>query len=653
MNNPLLWTPDPAQVAVSNMQRFLSFVRTTHSLDHIIDYESLYKWSIYDIDVFWKTLLDFSGIIYEGNTTPCRTGTTMPNVQFFPELRLNIAENLLRFRDTRTALISISESRDRVEISYEQLQREVKMLQSPLADLRLQPGDRVAGLLPNIAEAPVAMLAASSLGGTWTSCSPDFGTQGILDRFGQVKPRVLFAVNGYTHRGQTISCMEKLEAIAEAIPEIEKVVVLPLIDEIPTDSEQFPDRFISWESFRSDDDGTQLEFVRCSWNHPLYIMYSSGTTGTPKCIVHGAGGTLLQHFKELALHCDVQREDNITYLTTCGWMMWNWLVSALFLGSRVTTFDGFPAHPTLNRVWDLIEDEGITHFGTSPRYLAACRRRMHPAESHDLTDLRVMMSTGAPLLPEDFDYVYDKVKPNVQLSSISGGTDIISCFMLGNPMTPVFSGELQTIGLGMDVIAADSNGDPAIGEKGELVCRQPFISMPVGFWDDDDGAKYREAYFDVTPGVWYHGDFVTHTRSVGQSGGMIVYGRSDATLKPGGVRIGTAEIYRIVESHPAVADSIVVGQSWRGDIRIVLFVILEDEHVWNDELIDDLRKEIAAHATAKHVPSVIRKVNKIPYTLSGKKVELAVRDLLHGEEPRNVEALADPTALDCYRNLNI
>ena len=333
--------------------------------------------------------------------------------------------------------------------------------------------------------------------------------------------------------------------------------------------------------------------------------------------------------------------------------MWNWLVSALFLGSRVTTFDGFPAHPTLNRVWDLIEDEGITHFGTSPRYLAACRRRMHPAESHDLTDLRVMMSTGAPLLPEDFDYVYDKVKPNVQLSSISGGTDIISCFMLGNPMTPVFSGELQTIGLGMDVIAADSNGDPAIGEKGELVCRQPFISMPVGFWDDDDGAKYREAYFDVTPGVWYHGDFVTHTRSVGQSGGMIVYGRSDATLKPGGVRIGTAEIYRIVESHPAVADSIVVGQSWRGDIRIVLFVILEDEYAWSDELIDDLRKEIATHSTAKHVPSVIRKVNKIPYTLSGKKVELAVRDLLHGEEPRNVEALADPTALDCYRNLDI
>lgn len=640
-----LWSPKRMAVESTAMWSFMKRAEKETGL-RFPAYGDFHAWSVGKYKEFWKLFLKFSAIEVEGDYEPVCDSETMPGVRFFPNLRLNFAQNLLRFQDEQTALVSVSESRDTVKVTYGELSDRVSELAAAMRKMGIRSGDRVAGYLPNIWETVAAMLAATSLGATWSSCSPDFGVRGVLDRFGQIGPRLLFSVNAYMYNGKVFDCLEKLDAIQAAIPEIEKVVVIPLVK---GHGDGFAEgKVTTWESFASEP-AQAMTFEMVPFNHPLYIMYSSGTTGAPKCIVHGAGGTLLQHAKELILHSDLRRDDNITYFTTCGWMMWNWLVSSLFVGSTVTLFDGSPSYPDMSTLWRLVEKERITHFGTSARYINSCRGKVTPKSSFDLDRLRVILSTGSPLLVEDFEWIYEEVKKNVCLSSISGGTDIISCFMLGNPVLPVYRGEIQCLGLGMDVAAFDEGGRPVTGQKGELVCRKPAPSMPICFFNDPDNAKYRKAYFEKYPGIWWHGDFIELT----PHGGVIVYGRSDATLNPGGVRIGTAEIYRIVEALPEVEDSLVIGQPWEGDVRVVLFVKLAKGITLSEALADKIRKAIRSEATPRHVPKIIWAVEKIPYTINGKKVEIAVLDIVSGLEPKNKEALSDPTALDCYRNLKV
>ncbi len=612
------------------------------------DYDALHRFSVERYGDFWAYLLEWSGVRYEGELAPAVVDPRMPGARFFPNVRLSFTENLLRFADDATALVSLSESRPAVRLSYAALRAEVARVQQGLIAMGVREGDRVAGFVPNAAEAVIAMLATAGLGATWTSCSPDFGVQGVLDRFGQVKPKVLFAPNAYVYNGKRFDCLEKLAAITEGLPELEHLVLIPFVPEHATALSVRP-RLTLFGDLGAP--GHELVCKRLPFDHPLYVMYSSGTTGVPKCIVHGQGGTLLQHVKELVLHSDVRRDSNLTYFTTCGWMMWNWLVSALFTGCTVTVYDGSPSYPDLGRLWQLAEDERLTHFGTSAKFIASCRGKISPRAVAKLDRLETLLSTGSPLLPEDFDWLYAAVKDDLQVSSISGGTDIISCFMLGNPLLPVYRGEIQALGLGMDVAALDEGGRPVVGQKGELACRSPFPSMPVRFWNDPDGEKYRKAYFDKIPGVWVHGDYIELTGSQGQSGGIVVYGRSDATLNPGGVRIGTAEIYRLVETLPEIDDSLVIGQPWQGDVRVVLFVKLAAGVSFDDALVARLQRTIKDGATPRHVPKIILPVAKIPYTLSGKKTELAVLEVVTGTEPKNKEALADASALDCYREL--
>ena len=644
MTNKRLWTPD-TQASHSEMARYIEHVRSQFPEADVSGYDSLYRWSIDHYDQFWADWLEYSGVIYEGSINPPTTGEGLRATTFFPEVRLNFAENLLRHDGDSPAICGVSESREDTTITHSELRRQVAAIQQSLLRAGLQIGDRVAAFMPNIPETVVAALATTASGAIWSSCSPDFGVASVVDRFEQIEPTVLFCVNGYIHNGKLIDCREKIDQIKSSLPSVSQVVVIELVDLPMADNS-----FTAWSEWAAPT-GTQPGFARLPFNHPLYIMYSSGTTGKPKCIVHGAGGTLLQQLKELRLHSDVKPGDNITYVTTCGWMMWNWLIAALSTGAQVTLFDGFPATPTISRLWDLIDQAGITHFGTSPKFLGACRRRLEPKTSHALDSLRVIMSTGAPLQSEDFDWVYEKVKSDVQLSSISGGTDIISCFMLGNPTLPVHRGEIQCLGLGMDVEAADADFNAVVNTKGELVCKSPFVSMPVAFWNDDDGEKYRNAYFAEREDRWCHGDLIEMTGSNGTCGGVIVYGRSDATLKPGGVRIGTAEIYRIVEELSEVEDSLVIGQPWRGDIRVVLYIKPIQGRQLDDELKSAIREALKTKASARHVPGLILQVEKIPYTRSGKKVELAVRDIAIGRSPANRDSLADPTALDCYDSL--
>jgi len=615
----------------------------------------MHRWSVDHFEDFWKEMLKFSGIIYEGLEDPVihlkNKELITPGGHFFPNIKLNFAKNLLRFRDNQTALVSITESRETLRYSYKELFTAVGQVASRLQKMGVQPEDCIAGFLPNASEAVISMLAVASMGAAWSSCSPDFGVRGVLDRFGQIKPRILFAANAYIYNGKKFDCLEKIEKIVQSIPEIKKVVIIPFVIDHPSESPALKEKAVTWNDFL-DPSANTLSFPHFLFNHPLYIMYSSGTTGIPKCIVHGAGGTLLQHAKELMLHSDLNRGDNIIYFTTCGWMMWNWLVSSLFVGATVTLFDGSPSYPDLKVLWKLADDEEITHFGTSAKFLGACRsRNIIPKNKFLLKKLRVVLSTGSPLLPEDFDWTYSNVKSNLQLSSISGGTDIISCFFLGNPVLPVHRGEIQCFGLGMDVASFDTNGQPVKAEKGELVCRKPFPSMPIFFWNDKYFTRYKNAYFDRMSGVWFHGDYIALTESQGTAGGIVVYGRSDATLNPAGVRIGTAEIYRLVETLPEVEDSIVIGQPWKGDARVVLFVKLSSGVSFSDELMVKIKKTIRSGATPRHVPAIIFPVEKIPYTISGKKVELAVLEVVQGRYPKNKEALADPTSLECYRNL--
>jgi acetoacetyl-CoA synthetase len=568
----------------------------------------------------------------------------MPGARWFEGSRLNFAENLLRYRDERTALVFRGEQGHRESLSYAELYNRVAALAAALRQSGVIEGDRVAAFMPNRMETIIGMLATTSIGAIWSSCSPDFGVNGVLDRFGQVEPKILIATDGYFYAGKTIDSRGRIREVLDKLETVERVVVAPYVEARP-DVSMIP-KAVLWDDF-VEPSATDIEFAQLPFDHPVYIMFSSGTTGAPKCIVHGAGGTLIQHLKELVLHTDLGRDDRIFYFTTCGWMMWNWLVSSLAVGATVILYDGQPFTPQPGSLMRMAAEEGISVFGTSAKYLAALEKAGEkPGLNYDLSALKAILSTGSPLLPESFDYVYRDIKRDLCLSSISGGTDIVSCFALGNPILPVWRGELQCRGLGMAVDVYDAEGHPVRRQKGELVCTRAFPSMPIRFWNDPDGQRYHKAYFERFPGVWCHGDFAELT----EHDGVIIYGRSDAVLNPGGVRIGTAEIYRQVQKVPEVLESIAVGQEWKDDIRIVLFVRLREGVTLDDALVDRIRRTIRENATPRHVPAKVLAVTDIPRTISGKIVELAVQDTIHGRAVKNTDALANPQALDEFRD---
>ena len=650
--------PDPGRVERANLTAFIRHIQRNQpeGAEAVSDFSSLYRWSVERPDAFWPEVWRFCGVIAEER--PGREPWDQvvvgldrmapPDREFGPQwfsgARLNFAENLLRHADDRAALVFWNERGRQREISYRELNEQVRSVAAALAAEGVVPGDRVAGFMPNLPETVIAMLGAASLGAIWSSCSPDFGANGVLDRFGQIQPKVLFCADGYRYAGKDIDSLTRVREVRERIPEIRRVVVVPYLRERPGMGGMAD--AVTWEewTFRR---SVVPSFRRFSFDHPLYIMYSSGTTGLPKCMAHGAGGTLLQHLKELVLHTDLRRDDRIFYFTTCGWMMWNWLVSSLAVGATVVLYDGAPLFPA-RILWDMAEREKITVFGTSAKYIALMEKEgLEPGRTHDLGALRAVLSTGSPLAAHSYDYVYRSLKRDLHLASISGGTDIISCFALGNPIGPVWRGELQTRGLAMSVEVFDPEGRPVREAEGELVCTRPFPSMPVGFWNDPQCTKYHAAYFSQYPGVWRHGDWARLTRH----DGMVILGRSDATLNPGGVRIGTAEIYRQVEQLPEVIESLVVGQEWEGDVRIVLFVRLRPGEALDEPLRERIRRCIRDYTSPHHVPRKILQVEDIPRTISGKITELAVREVLHGRPVKNVDALANPEALELFRDL--
>ena len=644
-----LWQPSPEAIAATQMDQFRRLVNEQFGLD-LADYSDLYQWSVDQREDFWRTLWDFGEVIASERSDAVLGKDVMPGAEWFPQAKLNFAENLLRYRDDRIALVERLENGARRELSYADLYRRVERLAAALVAQGVEQGDRVAGFMPNVIDTVVAMLATNSLGAIWTSCSPDFGINGVFDRFGQVAPKVLFACEGYFYNGKTIDSLPRLREIVARIDSIEKLVVVPVARSAEETATAIGDidKAAALDNFVGAAPERALTFAQTEFNHPLYIMYSSGTTGVPKCIVHGVGGTLLQHLKEHRLHTDLKRDDALFYFTTCGWMMWNWLASGLACGATLVLFDGSPFYPAAEGLWDMVDEENISVFGTSAKYIAALEKSgRKPRESHKLEKLRAVLSTGSPLAHEGFRYVYRDIKEDVCLSSISGGTDIISCFALGNPTLPVYAGELQCRGLGMAVEVWNDDGKPVVGEKGELVCSKSFPCMPIGFWNDEDGSKYHSAYFENWPGVWAHGDYAEIT----EHGGVVIYGRSDAVLNPGGVRIGTAEIYRQVEKVEEVLDSICIGQEWRDDVRVVLFVVLREGVELNDELVQKIRSTIRANTTPRHVPAKVIQVADIPRTISGKIVELAVRNVVHGKPVKNQEALANPEALKLYEDL--
>ncbi|WP_419656440.1 AcsA5: acetyl-coenzyme A synthetase (acetate--CoA ligase) [Desulfosarcina variabilis str. Montpellier] len=641
----LLWEPSDERVQNANMTAFINGINQEYD-QHINDYNDLWQWSVTNISDFWQEMWAYGGVIASTQpTTIINNDKTMPGARWFEGARLNFAENLLRFRDEQTAIIFYGEDRIRRELSYNALFSEVSAVAAALKSLGVTTGDRVAGFMPNLPETIIAMLAATSLGATWSSCSPDFGIKGVLDRFGQIKPRVLFTADGYWFKGKRIDSLDRVQKILEQIDSVEKVVVVPYAQDDP-DLSKIPNS-VRFHDFKIKNP-SPLEFTQLPFDHPLYIMYSSGTTGLPKCMVQSAGGILLQQMKEHLLHTDLKREDTIFYFTTCGWMMWNWLTCALSVGATLVLYDGNPFHPGPDILWKMAEAEKITVFGTSAGYLSALSATgLKPAEQFDLSPLRALLSTGSPLSIEGFDFVYRDIKKDLQLASISGGTDINGCFALGNPIGPVYAGELQCRGLGMKVEAYDSNGQPVIGQQGELVCTAPSPSMPIYFWDDPDGTKYHAAYFDVYPGIWRHGDYI----EINDHGGVVIYGRSDATLNPGGVRIGTAEIYRQVEVLPEIEDALVVGQNWKNDVRVILFVKLINGHALGDDICDRIRQTIRTQSSPRHVPAKIIAVPDIPYTLNMKKVEIAVKKIIEGKTVQNKDALKNPEILDFYANI--
>jgi len=642
----LLWQPSDEQTKSTNVYRFMNLVNQKYN-QNFKEYAPLYEWSVAHIPDFWVTMWEFADIIASKPFEQVIDDVAkMPGADWFSGARLNFAQNLLRYRDDRTAFIFKGEGQAATKMTYAELYDEVARLARALKDAGVEVGDRVVGFMPNMPAAMIAMLAATSLGAAWSSCSPDFGIKGVLDRFGQIKPKILFTANGYSFKGKKIDSLGRIADILKELPSIEKVVVVPYTDQNPEIS-RVP-KAVDYRNFKSPSADLDIEFEQLPFGHPLYIMYSSGTTGLPKCMVQSAGGILIHHLKELMLHTNLKREDTIFYFTTCGWMMWNWLTSSLAVGATLVLYDGNPFHPHPGALWEMAQDEKITVFGTSAGYIAALQNSgVKPGKSYDLSTLRAVLSTGSPLSVEGFEFIYNEVKPDLQLASISGGTDLNGCFALGNPMGPVYAGELQCRGLAMDVHAFDETGRPVIDQQGELVCCKPFPSMPIYFWDDPDGQKYHNAYFDVYPGIWRHGDFVIVTKR----GGVVMLGRSDATLNPGGVRIGTAEIYRQLEQMEEIEDSVVVGQNWKNDLRVILFVQLASGYDLTDELKAKIRQTIRTNASPRHVPAKILSIPAVPYTLNMKKVELAVKKIIEGKPVLNKDALSNPEALDYYADL--
>jgi len=641
-----LWQPSAERAAATRLTAFMRFLAQRHG-GAFEDYAALHRFSVESMEAFWAAVWDFCDVRAESRgDVVLADGDRMPGARFFPDARLNFAENLLRRRSDQTAIYFRSEDRIERSVTWRGLHATVSRLSQALRAMGIAPGDRCAGFTPNAPEAVMAMLGTATIGGVWTSCSPDFGVQGVLDRFGQVAPRVLFAADGYFYNGVWHESLERVAAVLESLPSVERVVVYPLGDG-QSDLSRLPGA-VTWDEFLAPYAAGEIDYAPMPFNHPLYILYSSGTTGAPKCIVHGAGGTLLKHFVEHVLQSDVRAGDRVFYFTTCGWMMWNWLVSALACEASIVLYDGSPFAPSPNILFDYADAAGVTLFGASAKYIdAIANQRLEPRRTHDLGTVRSILSTGSPLVAESFDYVYRNVKADVCLSSVSGGTDIVGCFVAGNPMGPVWRGEIQAPVLGMAVDVFSADGRPVRGEKGELVCTKPFPSMPVGFWNDTDGSRYRAAYFETFPGVWHHGDFVEWT----EHGGMVIYGRSDATLNPGGVRIGTAEIYRQVEAFDEVEEALCIGQEWQRDTRIILFVRMRPGHTLDDGLVERIRGRIRKNCSPRHVPAKVVAVADIPRTKSGKITELAVRDIVHGRPIKNKEALANPEALDLFRDL--
>lgn len=639
--NTVMWSPNPDQIKSTRLYDFMGYVqsRTGHSF---LDYPSLWEWTVSDSPKFWDLVWDYCGVIGDkGSVLLDDNDGKMFGARFFPYASLNYAENMLCERSDRLAIIFRDETGSEQQLSYDALYHQVSVWQQALKNAGVGKGDRVAGYMPNMIETIVVMLACTSLGAVWSSASPDFGVQGVVDRFGQINPKVMVTVDGYYYNGKVIDVLEKVKEVQPQIEGLEQVVVVPFAGSahsLGILAEDFTKAYVP----------QAIEYERVSFDHPLFIMFSSGTTGVPKCIVHGHGGTLLQHLKEHQLQSNIRPDDKVFYFTTCGWMMWNWLASVLASEATMLLYDGSPFYPNGNVLWDYTTAHGCTFFGTSAKYIEAMKSEgIHPAETHDLSSLRTISSTGSPLVHASFDFVYEHIKKDVHLASISGGTDIVSCFVLGNPISPVYRGEIQCAGLGMAVDIFDDNGQSLLEGSGEFVCTKPFPCMPVSFWNDHDGARYRSAYFDMYDNIWAHGDWVEKTAH----GGFIIHGRSDATLNPGGVRIGTAEIYRQVEKISGIKDSVAIGQDWDGDVRVILFVIMKDGVALDDDFIKKVKTQIRTGASPRHVPAKVIAVSDIPRTKSGKITEIAVRDVVMGRPVKNTEALANPEALALYQDL--
>ncbi|WOE77284.1 acetoacetate--CoA ligase [Pseudomonas protegens] len=642
----ILWQPSAERISKTRMEAFRRLVNHRHDLN-LADFPALHQWSIDQRESFWQTIVDFFEVsFHQPAESVLREGPQMPSAQWFPGATLNFAEHLLKRRDDAVAVVAINENGEREPLTYAELAAQVAGLQRSLRDAGVGLGDRVAACLPNTWQTLVAMLASTSLGAVWSSCSPDFGTQGVIDRFGQIEPKVLITCAGYRYAGKDIDQTAKVNEILERLPSLEQLLIVPYArPQTRVEDYRTQARVSLWDDFYQP--GGEPEFVPVPFAHPLYILYSSGTTGVPKCIVHGTGGVLLQHLKEHGLHTDLGPGERLFYYTTCGWMMWNWLVSALATGASLVLYDGSPFHPTNERLIDLIDSEGISVFGTSPKYLAALEKAgSRPRHSHHLGSLKTLLCTGSPLSPQSYDYVYREIKNDLCLASMSGGTDIVACFVAGNPIQPVRRGEMQGKSLGMAIEVWNDQGQPVTGEKGELVCIRHFPSIPVSLWHDPDQSKLKASYFSLFPGVWAQGDYAEQL----PHGGWLIHGRSDAVLNPGGVRIGTAEIYRQVEKLEQVLESLAIGQSWEHDVRVVLFVRLQDGVVLDEPLQERIRQVIRSNTTPRHVPAKILAVTDIPRTISGKIVELAVRNVVHGLPVKNTDALANPEALEQFRD---